>query len=470
MIKTNDLKKGVLFMSFIKTRLNENTCDYVNKVFAKVKERNQDQREFQLAVKSLFDAITPLFKNNSCYEKHSILERIVEPDRIISFKVPWVDDQGKIHVNRGYRVQFNQAIGPYKGGIRFHPSVNLSIMKSLAFQQTIKNAITGQAIGGAKGGADFDPKGKSTMEIMRFCQSYMTELAKYIGPDVDVPAGDIGVGAREIGYMFGMYKRLTGTYEPGVITGKGIEYGGSLGRTEATGYGAIYFVEEMLREKNLSLAGKSIIVSGSGNVAVHTMEKAVEKGAKIIACSDSSGYIYNEEGLDVASIKQLKLVENKRISDYLTIDSETKYCDQCTDIWSIPCDIALPCATQYEIDEQAAKQLVQNGVKVVAEGANMPSSLEATQIFIDNHVLFGPAQAVNAGGVAVSSLEMAQNSAKVNWSFAKVDAELKQIMQNIYDRCITEANNYGQTNNLVVGANIAGFKRIANAMIAQGVL
>ncbi|HLS20849.1 MAG TPA: NADP-specific glutamate dehydrogenase [Bacillota bacterium] len=457
-------------MSFIRTKLNENTCDYVNKVFEKVQERNPYEKEFQLAVKSLFDAITPLFKNNSIYEQHNILERIVEPDRIISFKVPWVDDKGKIHVNRGYRVQFNQAIGPYKGGIRFHPSVNLSIMKSLAFQQTIKNALTGQAIGGAKGGADFDPKGKSPMEIMRFCQSYMTELAKYIGPDIDVPAGDIGVGAREIGYMFGKYKRMTGKYEPGVITGKGIEYGGSLGRTEATGYGAIYFVEEMLREKGLILAGKSIVVSGSGNVAIHTMEKAVEKGAKIVACSDSSGYIYNENGLDVTTIKQLKLVEEKRIQEYLTIDPKATYCDQCNDIWSIPCDIALPCATQYEIDEQAAMQLVKNGVKVVAEGANMPSSIDAIKIFLDNDVLFGPAQAVNAGGVAVSSLEMAQNSAKISWSFEKIDTELRNIMKNIYHRCMTEAENYGFTNNLVIGASITGFKRIADAMIVQGVL
>lgn len=457
-------------MSFVQTPLNKSVCDYVNKVYKKVVKNNPHEREFQLAVKGLLNAIQPLFKEDTVYEQHNILERIVEPDRVITFKVPWVDDRGKIHVNRGYRVQFNQAIGPYKGGIRFHPSVNLSIMKSLAFQQTFKNALTGQAIGGAKGGADFDPKGKSSMEIMRFCQSYMTELSKYIGPDIDVPAGDIGVGAREIGYMFGKYKQLTGKYEPGVITGKGIEYGGSLGRTEATGYGAIYFVEEMLREKGLALEGKSIVVSGSGNVAIHTMEKAVDSGAKIVACSDSSGYIYNENGLDVAIIKKLKLVEEKRIKEYLTFDPKTTYCDQCTDIWSIPCDIALPCATQYEIDEQAAKQLVKNGVKIVAEGANMPSSMEAVKVFLNNDVLFGPAQAVNAGGVAVSSLEMAQNSGKISWTFDEIDTKLKEIMKDIYQRCMTEANNYGFTNNLAIGANIAGFKRIADALIVQGVL
>lgn len=456
-------------MNFVKTTTKTNVCDYMNKVYEKVIKNNPHEKEFQQSVKSLFEAIIPLFTKNSLYEQHNILERIVEPDRIITFKVPWVDDKGNIQVNRGYRVQFNQALGPYKGGIRFHPTVNISIMKSLAFQQTFKNALTGQAIGGAKGGSDFDPKGKSSMEIMRFCQSYMTELIKYIGPNVDVPAGDIGVGAKEIGYMYGTYKRLTGKHEPGVITGKGVEYGGSLGRTEATGYGAIYFVEEMLREKDLSLEGQTIVVSGSGNVAVHTMEKAAEQGAKIIACSDSSGYIYNEKGLDVSVIKQLKLVEEKRIKAYLDYDPETIYCDQCTDIWSIPCDIALPCATQYEIDEQAAKQLVKNGVKVVAEGANMPSSIEAIKIFLDHNVLFGPAQAVNAGGVAVSALEMAQNSMKMNWTFDEVDIKLRTIMKNIYRRCFTEANDYGFKNNLVFGANIASFKRLAHAMIGQGI-
>lgn len=447
-----------------------NVDKYMNEIYQTVKKRNPSQHEFHHAVKALLEAVTPLFEQNELYLEHNILERFIEPDRIITFKVPWVDDTGKIHVNRGYRVQYSQAIGPYKGGIRFHPSVNLSIMKSLAFQQTIKNALTGQAIGGAKGGADFDPKGKSAMEIMRFCQSYMNELAKYIGPNIDVPAGDIGVGAREIGYMFGKYKQLKGTYEPGVITGKGIEYGGSLGRTEATGYGAIYFVEEMLKSKGLTFEGQSIVVSGSGNVAVHTMEKAIEKGAKIIACSDSSGYIYNKQGLNVEAIKQIKLVDRKRINEYLTIDSTTEFCDRCTDIWSIPCDIALPCATQYEIDELSAEHLINNGVKVVAEGANMPSSTKAIQKFLNNDILFGPAQAVNAGGVAVSTLEMAQNSAKVAWTFEKVDQQLRKIMKNIFNNCITEAKNYADQNNLVRGANIAGFKRIAHAMIVQGVL
>src|SRR5690625_3526972 len=457
-------------MSFIRTKLNENTCDYVNKVFEKVQERNPYEKEFQLAVKSLFDAITPLFKNNSIYEQHNILERIVEPDRIISFKVPWVDDQGNVQVNRGFRIQFNSAIGPYKGGIRFHPSVNASIMKFLGLQQTIKNALTGQAIGGGKGGADFDPKGKSDIEIMRFCQSFMTELAEYIGPNLDVPAGDIGVGAREIGYMFGQYRRMNKTYDAGVITGKGILYGGSLGRTEATGYGAIYFVEQMLKENGLDLEGQTIVVSGSGNVAIHAMEKAIQKGAKVVACSDSSGYIYDKNGLNIETIKQLKLIDRERISKYVDIYPEAEFCQSCTDIWSIPCDIALPCATQYEIDEDSAKCLVKNGVKVVAEGANMPSSIEAIHTFVEHDILFGPAQAVNAGGVAVSSLEMAQNSARVAWSFEEVDEHLQRIMKNIYDNCMKEANTYDHHNNLVIGANIAGFKRVADAMIVQGVI
>jgi len=454
----------------VTSNTNKKVCDYVNKVLSSVKEHHPHDREFHQAISLLFDALVPVLEQHPEYMEHNILERFVEPDRIITFKVPWTDDKGCVHVNRGYRVQFNNAIGPYKGGIRFHPSVNLSMMKSLAFQQTIKNALSGQAIGGAKGGADFDPKGKSDMEIMRFCQSFMTELAKYIGPDLDVPAGDIGVGAREIGYMFGQYKRLRGHYEADVLTGKGIEYGGSLGRKEATGYGAIYFIEEMLKHNNLSLEGKTIIASGSGNVSIHAMQKAVEKGAKIVACSDSSGYIYDPNGLCVDTIKRIKLHDHARISTYTNIHPEATFCPNCTDIWSIPCDIALPCATQYEIDEKAAYTLVENGVKLIGEGANMPSSALAIDIFLKNGVLFGPAQAVNAGGVAVSTLEMAQNSARVSWSFETVDQKLQTIMKNIYKSCVNEAKYYNSKHNLMIGANIAGFKRIANAMILQGVI
>src|SRR5690625_2517474 len=347
--------------------------EYVDKVFKKVKHKDPHETEFHQAVKILFDSLIPVLVKNPTYIEKGILEQIVEPERLITFRVPWVDDEGKVQVNRGYRVQFNSAIGPYKGGLRFHPTVNASIIKFLGFQQTIKNALTGQPIGGGKGGADFDPKGKSDLEIMRFCQSYMTELAKYIGPDLDVPAGDIGVGAREIGYMFGQYKRLRGHYEADVLTGKGIEYGGSLGRKEATGYGAIYFIEEMLKHNNLSLEGKTIIASGSGNVSIHAMQKAVEKGAKIVACSDSSGYIYDPNGLCVDTIKRIKLHDHARISTYTNIHPEATFCPNCTDIWSIPCDIALPCATQYEIDEKAAYTLVENGVYLIGEGVNMPS-------------------------------------------------------------------------------------------------
>ena len=454
----------------IQPALKRKVCDYMNKVYMTMKQRNPHEHEFHQAVKILFDALVPVFEKTPVYLKHNILERIIEPERVITFQVPWVDDDGNVQVNRGYRVQFNNAVGPYKGGIRFDPSVNLSIMKSLAFQQTIKNSLSGQAIGGAKGGADFDPKGKSEMEIMRFCQSFMTELAEYIGPNLDVPAGDIGVGAREIGYMFGQYRRMNKTYDAGVITGKGIQYGGSLGRTEATGYGAIYFVEQMLKENGLDLEGQTIVVSGSGNVAIHAMEKAIQKGAKVVACSDSSGYIYDKNGLNIETIKQLKLIDRERISKYVDIYPEAEFCQSCTDIWSIPCDIALPCATQYEIDEDSAKCLVKNGVKVVAEGANMPSSIEAIHTFVEHDILFGPAQAVNAGGVAVSSLEMAQNSARVAWSFEEVDEHLQRIMKNIYDNCMKEANTYDHHNNLVIGANIAGFKRVADAMIVQGVI
>ncbi|MFF2447358.1 NADP-specific glutamate dehydrogenase [Neobacillus sp. NPDC058068] len=444
--------------------------DYVNEVFETVKNRNAFESEFQQAVKEIFNSLVPVFAKHPKYIEQGILERIVEPERVISFRVPWVDDCGKVQVNRGFRVQFNSAIGPYKGGLRFHPSVNASIIKFLGFEQTFKNSLTGQPIGGGKGGADFDPKGKSDGEIMRFCQSFMTELYRYIGPDVDVPAGDIGVGAREIGYMFGQYKKIRGSFEAGVLTGKGLGYGGSLGRTEATGYGTVYFVHEMLKDKGLSFAGSTVVVSGSGNVSIYAMEKAAQFGAKVVACSDSNGYVYDETGIDLETVKQLKEVDRKRISEYVKFHPHAQYFEGCSGIWSIPCDIALPCATQNEIDETSAKILVSNGVKAIGEGANMPSTLDAIDVFLNGEVLFGPGKAANAGGVAVSALEMAQNSAKLSWSFEKVDAKLHHIMINIYKNSVKAAEEYGFPGNLVVGANIAGFTKVADTMIAQGII
>ncbi len=444
--------------------------EYVDKVFKKVKHKDPHETEFHQAVKILFDSLIPVLVKNPTYMEKGILEQLVEPERLITFRVPWVDDEGKVQVNRGYRVQYNSAIGPYKGGLRFHPSVNTSIIKFLGFQQTIKNALTGQPIGGGKGGADFDPKGKSDLEIMRFCQSYMTELAKYIGPDLDVPAGDIGVGAREIGYLFGQYKRIRGQFEAGVLTGKGLTYGGSLGRTEATGYGVIYFVQEMLKDKGLSLKDSTVIISGSGNVSIYAMEKAIKLGAKVVACSDSNGYVYDKNGLSLKTVKRIKRDQTRRIREYVEIHPEAEYFEKSSDIWTVPCDIALPCATQNEIDAEAAQALVDNGVKVVAEGANMPSTIEAINIFLENNILFGPAQAVNAGGVAVSSLEMAQNSARMSWSFEKIDSELHKIIKNIYQNCVREAEEHGHSGNLVLGASISGFKRIADTMIAHGVI
>lgn len=381
-----------------------------------------------------------------------------------------VDDQGKVQVNRGFRVQFNSAIGPYKGGLRFHPSVNASIIKFLGFEQIFKNSLTNQPIGGGKGGSDFDPKGKSDLEIMRFAQSFMSELSKHIGPDVDVPAGDIGVGAREIGYLFGQYKKMRGGFEAGVLTGKGLNYGGSLGRTEATGYGTVYFVDEMLKDHGLSFEGSTVVVSGSGNVSIYAIEKATQLGAKVVACSDSNGYIYDPNGIDLATVKQLKEVERKRISEYVNIHPHAEYVAGSTNIWNIACDIALPCATQNEIDEASARTLISNGVKAVGEGANMPSTLEAIDLFHDNKVLFGPAKAVNAGGVAVSALEMAQNSARLSWTAEEVDLKLQKIMKDIYTNSMNAANEYGVPGNLVTGSNIAGFKKVADAMIAQGVI
>ncbi|MDR7078724.1 glutamate dehydrogenase (NADP+) [Neobacillus niacini] len=443
---------------------------YVNEVFNTVMCRNPYESEFQQAVKEIFDSLIPVFEKHPKYIEQSILERIVEPERVISFRVSWVDDKGKAQVNRGFRVQYNSAIGPYKGGLRFHPSVNASIIKFLGFEQTFKNSLTGQPIGGGKGGSDFDPKGKSDGEIMRFTQSFMTELYRHIGPDVDVPAGDIGVGAREIGYMFGQYKRIRGAYEAGVLTGKGLGYGGSLARTEATGYGTVYFVQEMLADKGLGFEGSTVVVSGSGNVSIYAIEKAIQFGAKVVACSDSNGYVYDPSGIKLDTVKRIKEVERKRISEYVLEHPEAEYFEGCSGIWSIPCDIALPCATQNEIDESAAKVLVSNGVKAVGEGANMPSTLEAIEVFLESDILFAPGKAANAGGVAVSALEMAQNSQRLAWTFEEVDAKLHQIMINIYRNSMKAADEYGYPGNLVVGANIAGFLKVADAMIAQGVI
>ncbi|MFC0470408.1 NADP-specific glutamate dehydrogenase [Halalkalibacter kiskunsagensis] len=444
--------------------------NYVNEVFELVQKRNPYESEFHQAVKEVFDSLIPVLARNPIYIEQNILERMVEPERVISFKVPWVDDHGAVKVNRGFRVQFNSAIGPYKGGIRFHPSVNASIVKFLGFEQIFKNSLTGQPIGGGKGGSDFDPKGKSDGEIMRFTQSFMSELSKYIGPDVDVPAGDIGVGAREIGFMFGQYKKIRGGYVAGVLTGKGLQYGGSLGRTEATGYGTVYFVEEMLKDKGLSFKGRTVVVSGSGNVSIYAIEKAQQLGAKVVACSDSSGYIYDKQGINLETVKHLKEVEKKRIRDYVNKHPHAQYFEGCQGIWSIPCEIALPCATQNEIDEISANMLVSNGVVAIGEGANMPSTLDAMRVFLDRKILFGPAKAVNAGGVAVSALEMAQNSMRLSWTFEEVDAKLQEIMKNIYRNSMNAALEYEAVDNLVVGANIAGFKKVADAMIAQGVV
>ncbi|SNT36916.1 glutamate dehydrogenase (NADP) [Bacillus sp. OK838] len=444
--------------------------EFVSQVYAQVKERNPHENEFHQAVKEIFLSLVPVFSKHPIYMKSGILERLVEPERMITFRVSWVDDLGNVQVNRGFRVQFNSAIGPFKGGLRFHPTVNSSIIKFLGFEQIFKNSLTGQPIGGGKGGSDFDPKGKSDAEIMRFCQSFMSELARYIGPDTDVPAGDIGVGAREIGYLFGQYKKIQGSYHAGILTGKGISYGGSLARTEATGYGTVYFVEEMLKDKGLQFNGSTVVISGSGNVSIYAIEKATQLGAKVVACSDSNGYIYDKNGLNLDTVKRLKEIERKRLSEYVDAHPEAEYNEGSYGIWSVPCDIALPCATQNEIDEEAAKLLVKNNVKAIGEGANMPSTLEAIDVFLNNGILFGPAKAANAGGVAVSALEMAQNSARMPWTFEEVDTKLHGIMKNIYKNSVEAAEAYGEPGNLVVGANIAGFLKVADAMLTQGIL
>lgn len=434
----------------------------------RVIKRNANEPEFHQAIREVLESLEPVAEKYPQWVEEGIFERIVEPERQIIFRVSWVDDAGKVQVNRGFRVQFNSAIGPYKGGLRFHPSVNLGIIKFLGFEQIFKNSLTGLPIGGGKGGSDFDPKGKSNGEIMRFCQSFMTELAKHIGADTDVPAGDIGVGAREIGYMYGQYKRLRNEYT-GVLTGKGLTYGGSLVRTEATGYGMCYFVEEMLKDKGMSFAGKTVVISGSGNVAIYGAEKAIQLGAKVVAMSDSSGYIYDPNGINLDSIKKIKEVNRGRISEYVDSHPTAVFKEGCNGIWTVQCDIALPSATQNEIDKEAAETLVKNGCIAVGEGANMPSTPEAVEVFLNNKVLFGPAKAANAGGVATSALEMSQNSMRYSWTFEEVDAKLKDIMTNIYKNASEAAKEFGHEGNLVVGANIAGFLKVAKTMSAHGV-
>ena len=431
---------------------------YIDDMILHVQQKNATQPEFVQAATEVLDSIRPVVEANRTYQDWALLERLVEPERATVFRISWADDAGKVHTNRGYRVQFNSAIGPYKGGLRFHPSVNMSIIKFLGFEQIFKNSLTGLPIGGGKGGSDFDPKGKSEMEIMRFCQSFMTALYRVIGPNTDVPAGDIGVGGREIGYMFGQYKRITGQYE-GVLTGKGLSFGGSLARTEATGYGLVYLVEEMLKNHANSIEGKTIVVSGSGNVATYAIEKALSLGGKVVTASDSSGFVYDPDGIDVATLKQIKEVRRARISEYIKERPNAKFYE-----------IALPCATQNELGAQDAKELIKNGCIAVGEGANMPSTTEATEVFLQNKILFAPGKAANAGGVATSALEMSQNSARVSWPFEKVDHQLNNIMINIYHNMATAAKEYGHEDNFVVGANIAGFLKVADAMMAQGIV
>ena len=442
---------------------------YLKNVFEQVQKRNANEPEFLQAVEEVLESLEPVVEAHPEYEAAGLIERLVEPERVIYFRVPWVDDNGKTQVNRGFRVQFNSAIGPYKGGLRFHPSVYQGIIKFLGFEQVFKNSLTGLPIGGGKGGSDFDPKGKSDGEVMRFCQSFMTELSKHIGADTDVPAGDIGVGAREIGFMYGQYKRLRNEFT-GVLTGKGLTYGGSLARTEATGFGLCYFTEAMLKANGKSFNGKTVVISGSGNVAIYATKKATELGGKVVALSDSNGYIYDKNGIDLDCVKQIKEVERKRIKEYVNTHPEAEYHEGCKGIWTVPCDIALPCATQNELDEESAKALVANNCFAVAEGANMPSTPEAIAVFQSNGILFGPAKAANAGGVATSALEMSQNSMRYSWTFDEVDAKLKGIMEGIFEKCDSASKEYGKEGNYVMGANIAGFQKVAEAMMAHGIV
>ena len=441
---------------------------YVDEVIELVVKKNPSEPEFHQAVKEVLESLRPVIDaNEELYRKEALLERLVEPDRQIKFRVPWVDDKGQVQVNTGYRVQFNNSIGPYKGGLRLHPSVNVGIIKFLGFEQIFKNSLTGLPIGGGKGGSDFDPKGKSDREVMAFCQSFMTELCKYIGADTDVPAGDIGTGAREIGYMFGQYKKIKGVYE-GVLTGKGLSYGGSLARTEATGYGLLYLTEEMLKSNGKDIKGKTVCISGSGNVAIYATQKAQQLGAKVVTVSDSTGWVYDPDGIDVAALKEIKEVKRARLTEYKNYRPNSEY-HEGRGVWTVKCDIALPCATQNELLLEDAKALVANGCIAVAEGANMPTTLEATEYLQKNGVLFAPGKAANAGGVATSALEMSQNSERLSWSFEEVDSKLQNIMVNIFHNLDDAAKRYGFEGNYVVGANIAGFEKVAEAMLAQGV-
>ena len=442
--------------------------DYLNDVMTRVIARDPNQPEFSQAVQEVLTSLIPVVNARPELIREGIIEALVEPERVIKFRVPWTDDSGVVHINRGYRVQFNNAIGPYKGGLRFHPSVNESIIKFLGFEQIFKNSLTGLSIGGGKGGSDFDPKGKSDNEVMRFCQSFMTELYKYVGPDKDVPAGDIGVGAREIGYLFGQYKRISNEFN-GVLTGKGLAYGGSLARKEATGYGLCYFTDNMLQDAGHSFDGATVVISGSGNVATYACEKAVQLGGKVVAMSDSGGYIYDPNGIDLPLIKQIKEQERKRISEYTKVHPHAEYHAGCRDIWSIPCQIALPCATQNELDADSAKKLIQNGCFAVAEGANMPCTPDAVEALQSAGICFAPAKAANAGGVAVSALEMSQNSQRLNWTFEQVDQQLQKIMKDLYANVSAAAVEYGMNGNLVAGANIAGFNKVAAAMLSFGI-
>ena len=442
---------------------------YVDEVIERVERENPNEPEFHQAVREVLDSIRPVVDaNEAAYRRDALLERLVNPERQIKFRVPWIDDNGDVQVNTGYRVQFNSAIGPYKGGLRLHPSVNIGIIKFLGFEQIFKNSLTGLPIGGGKGGSDFNPKGKSDREIMAFCQSFMSELCKYIGADTDVPAGDIGTGAREIGYMFGQYKKLRGLFE-GVLTGKGLSYGGSLARTEATGYGLLYLTDEMLKKNGKDIKGKTVVVSGSGNVAIYAVEKAQQLGAKVVTVSDSNGWVYDPDGIDVAALKEIKEVKRQRLTEYKNYRPNSEY-HEGKGVWSIKADIALPCATQNELELDDAKNLVKNGVIAVAEGANMPTTADATKYLQENGVLFAPGKAANAGGVATSALEMSQNSERLSWSFEKVDSKLKDIMVNLFDNIDDAAKRYGFPGNYVAGANIAGFEKVVDAMNAQGIV
>ena len=453
-----------------KGEINMFQSKYLESVYAQVQSRNGNEPEFLQAVKEVFISLEPLMEKHPEYEAAGLLERFVEPERFVQFRVAWVDDAGKVQVNRGYRVQFNSAIGPYKGGLRFHPSVNASVIKFLGFEQILKNSLTGLPMGGGKGGSDFDPKGKSDAEIMRFCQSVMTELSRHIGQFPAVPAGDIGVGGREIGYLFGQYKRLRNEYS-GVLTGKGLSFGGSLARTEATGYGLCYFTQEALRcMRNDSFEGKTVVISGSGNVALYACQKAQSLGAKVVAMSDSNGYVYDENGIDFDLMRDIKERRRARIKVYAEEKAGVRYVEGCRNIWSVPCDIALPCATQNEVDGTSAELLVKNGCTVICEGANMPSTPEAIEVYLKNNMLYGPAKAANAGGVATSGLEMSQNSLRLGWSFEEVDNRLKDIMVGIFHNTYDAAAECGQPGNLMTGANVAGFLKVANAMMAQGIV